>query len=267
MALEKHQILLWCHNDRLVYPSCHEQESTTAVESLGVPLLPKLAREFWLVMNIVEDQERAWARKSMDSRRRTRVGVVRNLFFQVEIEDRVRSLFVRRCRSESERCLPDRCHVYAAGPAMRLQSRQQFGIGSKGRHISVEVFLPGWKWVVRPRNMEERKFVINPNKRPTASRRSDRPKHDYQFVVRRITNAGKVQRLTWACGDFLGFVILRQKKVWQAAFFPSFAPLKEASKVWVVKPIATAHVNPRPAKPKRFEQLLKFKVGYHAVVR
>ncbi len=75
-------------------------------------------------MNVVENQERAGACEPIDRRNRARIGVFLNFSFQVEIEDRVRSLLVRRCRSESERCLPDRRHIYAAGPAMRMQSRQ-----------------------------------------------------------------------------------------------------------------------------------------------
>ncbi len=35
---------------------------------------------------------------------------------------------------------------------------------------------------------------------------------------------------------------------------------------WVVKPVATAHVNPRPVEPKRPEQLLQINVSYDAVV-
>ena len=119
-----------------------------------MPLLPKLPREFRVVMNVVKNQQRARASEPIDRRNWARIGVFLNFSFQVEIEDRVFPLVDRHCRSESKSCLPDRCHVYAAGPTMRLQLRQQLAIGSKGRYLSVEIFLTGWKWVIRSRKVE-----------------------------------------------------------------------------------------------------------------
>ena len=256
VPFKKHQVLLRCDDNGLVNPRGDEQEAASALGRLGMPLLPKLARELGLVMAVVENQKRARTCQTTHRRHRAGIGVILQFPFQVEIEDGVRSLLGRGGHSEGKRCLPDGGHIDAAGPTMGLQTGQQFSIGSKGRYCSVEIILPRRKWVACAWKMEKRKGVINRHKWPTASRRCDGTKHNWQRIMRPIADGLQIRRLAGASGDVLGFVIPRQEEIRQPALSPSFAPLKETAEVRVIQAVATAHVNPRPVEPERPEQLL-----------